>query len=189
MIIKQLRTAGLMFVFLTLLTGIIYPLVITLAAQIVFPVQANGSLEKQGETIVGSALIGQRNDDPHYFWGRPSAVEYNPLPSGGSNLSLTNKALQEAVAERKADFREANNVPENVTVPAEMLFTSGSGLDPHISPEAARLQINRVAEARGLDRGQVAALVEQHVEGPQFGFLGQPRVNVLLLNRALNGLE
>ena len=189
MIRKQLRTAGLMFIFLTLLTGIIYPLVITLAAQIVFPAQANGSLEKKGEIIVGSSLIGQRNDDPRYFWGRPSATDYNPLPSGGSNLSLTNGTLQEVTVAREAAFRTANHVPQNVPVPAEMLFASGSGLDPHISPEAARLQIDRVAEARGLDRGQVAALVEQSVEGPQFGFLGQPRVNVLLLNRALDGLE
>lgn len=189
MMVKQLRTAGLMLFFLTVLTGVIYPLVITLAAQIVFPAQANGSLEKQGETIVGSALIGQKNDDPRYFWGRPSAIGYNPLPSGGSNLSLTNETLQTAVTERETAFRTANHVPDTVAVPAELLFASGSGLDPHISPEAARLQIDRIAEARGLNRGQVAALVEQHVEGPQFGFLGQPRVNVLQLNRALDGLE
>ncbi len=189
MMIKHLRTASLMLILLILLTGVIYPMVITLAAQIIFPRQANGSLEKQGETVIGSALIGQQNNDRRYFWGRPSAIEYNPLPSGGSNLSLTNETLQAAVTEREATFRTANHVPDTVPVPADMLFASGSGLDPHISPEAARLQIGRVAEARGLDREQVAALVERQVEGPQFGFLGQPRVNVLLLNRALDALE
>jgi K+-transporting ATPase ATPase C chain len=145
---------------------------------------------------VGSALIGQPNSDALYFWGRPSAVNYMGGSSadslglsGGSNYGSTSAALKTLVAEREAAFRAAHNLPESVPVPADMLFASGSGLDPHISPEAARLQVDRVAEARGLDRQIVAALVEQQVEAPQLGFLGQPRVNVLLLNLALDGLQ
>lgn len=187
--IKLIRSAIGMLLILTVITGIFYPLLITVLAQVIFPAQANGSLEQQGETVVGSALIGQANDNSRYFWGRPSVIGYNPLPSSGSNLSLTNAALQETVSQREAAFRAANQVPENVPVPAEMLFASGSGLDPHISPVAARLQIDRVAAARGFDRGQLAALVEHYSEGPQLGFLGQPRVNVLRLNRALDELK
>jgi K+-transporting ATPase ATPase C chain len=186
---KQIRTALLMLIMLIVLTGIIYPLFITLVGQVVFPSQVNGSLVMANDAVVGSSLIGQLNDDPRYFWGRPSATGYSALPSSGSNLSPTGAILQSAAAEREAAFRAANNVPENVAVPTEMLFASASGLDPHISPEAARLQIDRIAEVRGLDREQVAALVEQHVEQPQLGFLGQTRVNVLLLNLALDELQ
>lgn len=187
--LKQIKTAMLMIVVLTILTGVAYPLLVTLIGQVIFPTQVNGSLVLANDVVVGSSLIGQMNDDPRYFWGRPSATSYGALPSSGSNLSPTSATLQAAVIEREAAFRAANNVPDNVAVPTEMLFASGSGLDPHISPEAARLQIDRIAEARGLDREQVAALVEQYVEQPQLGFLGQPRVNVLLLNLALDGLQ
>jgi K+-transporting ATPase ATPase C chain len=179
----------MMLALLTLITGIIYPLVVTGIAQLVFPAQTHGSLLMDGEQVVGSALLGQANADPRYFWPRPSATDYSTLPSGGSNLAPTSADLAASVARRAADFRAAHGLTAGDPAPVEMLFASGSGLDPHISPDAARLQIGRVAAARGLDESQVAALVEANVEGPQLGFLGQPRVNVLLLNLALDGLE
>jgi len=186
---KTLLPAARMLLVLTILTGVIYPLAITLAAQAIFPARANGSLVTQNGVVVGSALIGQDNHDSRYFWGRPSAVNDNPLPSGGSNLGPTSDTLAAQVQQREADFRAANHVPDDVAVPADMLFASASGLDPHISPEAAQLQIGRVAAARGLSAEQVAALVTQYTEAPQLGFLGQPRVNVLLLNLALDDVQ
>jgi K+-transporting ATPase ATPase C chain len=186
---KQLKPAFLMLVVLTLLTGLIYPLIVTGLAQLLFPAQANGSLLGDAAQPVGSALLGQANDDPRYFWPRPSATEYGALPSGGSNLSPASAALAELATQRAADFRAAHGLNEAEPVPVEMLFASGSGLDPHVSPDAARLQIARVAAARGLDEAQVAALLEAHVEGQQLGFLGEPRVNVLLLNLALDDLQ
>jgi potassium-transporting ATPase KdpC subunit len=206
---KAIIPAIRMFVILTLLTGVIYPLVITAAAGVVLPYQANGSLERDGETIVGSALIGQitytldengaiANLDAinPYFWGRPSAVNYmlGSSPdalgvSSGSNLGMTSATLQAAVQAREVAFRAANNVPDDVAIPREMLFASASGLDPHISPQAAELQVERVAAARGIEAEQVAQWVLEFYEQPQFGILGEPRVNVFLLNRALDGLE
>ncbi len=194
--IRQLKTAFLMLVILTAITGVIYPLVITLAAGAIFPNQANGSLQTVNGQSIGSSLIGQTNTDPRYFWSRPSAVNYM-IPSspdqlgssGGSNAGPTSKTLQADVTKREAAFRAANKIPDNIPVPPEMLFASGSGLDPHISPEAARLQVDRIATARSISRDKVAALVEQSVELPQFGFLGQPRVNVLMLNLALDRLQ
>lgn len=206
---KAIIPAIRMFIILTLLTGVIYPLVITAAAGVVFPYQANGSLEREGNTVVGSTLIGQitytldengviANLDAinPYFWGRPSAVNYmlgsssDALGvSSGSNLGMTSAALQAAVQAREAAFRTANNVPGDVAIPREMVFASGSGLDPHISPQAAQLQVERVATARGIGAEQVAQLVLEFYEQPQFGILGDPRVNVFLLNRALDGLE
>jgi K+-transporting ATPase ATPase C chain len=174
---------------MTVITGVIYPLVMTVAAQVIFPAQANGSLVTVNDTLVGSSLVGQMNNDPRYFWPRPSAISYNPLPSSGSNLGPASTTLQEMVTQREADFRTANHLADDVVLPPEMVFASASGLDPHISPEAARLQIERVAEARGLAAENVAALVEQYVEQPQLGILGQPRVNVLLLNLALDRLQ
>ena len=185
-----------MLLVLTILTGVIYPLAITLMAQVAFPSQANGSLVTVDGEVVGSELIGQMPDDPRYFWSRPSAVGYmqgSSLDSlglsGATNYGSTNATLAEQFAAREAAFREANGIPQDTTVPTDMLYASGSGLDPHISPKAARLQIVRVAEARGLSEDAVASLVEQFVEPPQLGFLGQPRVNVLLLNLALEGLQ
>jgi K+-transporting ATPase ATPase C chain len=186
---NQLRPTLVMLAILTLITGIIYPLVVTGIAQLVFPAQAHGSLLMDGKQVIGSALLGQANSDPRYFWPRPSATDYGTLPSGGSNLAPTSAELAAAVVQRAADFRAAHNLPADAAVPVEMLFASGSGLDPHISPDAARLQAGRVAAARGLEESQVAALVEANVKGPQLGFLGQPRVNVLLLNLALDELE
>lgn len=189
---KTLRSAAMMLISLTLITGVIYPLAVTLIAQIVFARQANGSLIVIDQQIVGSSLIGQPMDEARYFWSRPTAVSDHAgelTASRSSNAGSTNAALAEAVAARDSAFRAAHRLPENVDVPAEMLFASASGLDPHISPEAARLQIDRVAAARGIDRQRIAQVVEQHVESPQLGFLGQARVNVLLLNLALDGLQ
>ncbi|MBN8592016.1 MAG: potassium-transporting ATPase subunit KdpC [Anaerolineae bacterium] len=187
---KTILTALRMLVVLTILTGILYPLVVTLAAQVVFPVQANGSLQIHDDAVVGSSLIGQEmNSDPRYFWSRPSVIGYNPLPSSGSNLGPTNATLAQVVEERAVAFREAHNLAEDAVIPTDMLFASGSGLDPHISPVAAQLQVARVAAARGLTVEQVNALVDSAIEAPQIGLLGQPRVNVLLLNLALDGLQ
>ena len=186
---RQLKTALILLAILTFITGVIYPLTVTALAQVFFSMQAGGSLLANEGGPVGSSLIGQANGDPRYFWPRPSATGYNALPSGGSNLGPTSATLAEQAGIRAANFRAANGLTADTPVPVEMLFASASGLDPHISPAAARLQAGRVAAARGLDRVHVAALVEQHVEGPQLGFLGQPRVNVLLLNLALDDLE
>lgn len=194
--VKQLLPAARMLLVLTLITGGIYPLSMTLVAQVIFPDQANGSLLIINDVTVGSALIGQTTHDPAYFWSRPSAVDTmlgSSLEavgsSGASNYGGTSEELAQQVAEREVSFRAVNNLSADVAVPSEMLFASGSGLDPHISPEAARLQIDRVAATRGLDRTIVALLVEQHVEMPQLGVLGQARVNVLLLNLALDMLQ
>jgi K+-transporting ATPase ATPase C chain len=186
---RLLRTALLMLALLTFLTGVVYPLFVTAIAQVLFPAQANGSLLGEPERPLGSTLIGQANDDPRYFQPRPSATGYGTLPSGGSNLGPTSKTLAEQVARRAEDFRVANDLSDDLPVPVDMLFASASGLDPHISPAAARLQVPRVADARGLDETRVAMLVEEFVEGPQFGILGEPRVNVLLLNIALDRLQ
>lgn len=188
--LQQLRPAIVILALLTLITGVLYPLAVTAIGQAAFPEQANGSLIRVNGVVVGSALIGQdMATDPRYFWPRPSAVGYNPLPSGGSNLGPTSATLQKAVQERAAALRAAHNLPADAPIPPDLLFASGSGLDPHISPEAARLQIDRVAAARALPHDQVAALVERFVELPQIGILGQARVNVLLLNVALDQLK
>lgn len=186
---KQLRPALLMLAILTFLTGVVYPLIITGIAQLEFPSQAHGTLLGDPDQPVGSMLLGQANADPRYFWPRPSATDYNTLPSGAGNLAPTSTELAGLVAERAAGFRAAHGLGTEDPVPVEMLFASGSGLDPHISPDAARLQVGRVAEARGLDEGRLRSLVDAHVEGPQLGFLGDPRVNVLVLNLALDELE
>lgn len=189
---KMLFTAGRMLLVLTILTGVIYPLFVTLVGQIIFPYQANGSLIQEGNTVVGSSLIGQVVDNPRYFSGRPSAVnamqadEGTLIASGASNLSMTNTALLDTYAERAAAFRAANGLSENSIVPSEMIMASGSGLDPHISPLAAQLQAARVAESRGIPVEEVLALITQHTESPQLGFLGDTRVNVLTLNLALD---
>jgi K+-transporting ATPase ATPase C chain len=170
-------------------TGVIYPLVVTGIAQTVFPFQANGSLIVKDGKAVGSALIGQPFDDPKYFWGRPSATSPfadNAASSAGSNLSPTNQELVKAVQGRVDALRAAD--PGNtVPVPVDLVTASGSGLDPHISPAAALYQAPRVARERKLDPQAVRQLVARHTEGRTFGILGEPRVNVLALNLALDG--
>ena len=186
---SHLRAALVSLVVLTGVTGVVYPVVVTAIAQLVFPYQANGSLIVKDGKVVGSTLIGQSFDDPKYFWGRPSATSpfgYNAASSSGSNLSPTNPALVKSVQERVEALRAAD--PGNTApVPVDLVTTSASGLDPHISPAAALYQVSRVAKARKLRPDAVRALVERHTEGRQFGFLGEPRVNVLALNLALDG--
>jgi K+-transporting ATPase ATPase C chain len=186
---NQLKPAVLMLVWLSLITGIAYPLVVTGIAQLIFPAQANGSLVVRGGKPVGSSLIGQPFDNPKYFWGRLSATAphaYNAGASSGSNLGPLNPNLHAATKARIDALRAAD--PGNTApVPVDLATASGSGLDPHISPAAAFYQVPRVARARGVDPGEVRRLVEQHVEGRQLGILGEPRVNVLRLNLALDG--
>ncbi len=182
------RPALSLFVFLTLLTGLAYPLLVTGMAQWFFPEQAAGSLIKHDGQWIGSHLIGQSFSDPKYFWGRPSAtapMPYNAAGSGGSNLGPLNPALVEAVKARVAALRAAD--PANrAPVPADLVTASGSGLDPHISPAAAAYQIDRVSRRRGLAPEQLRALVDQYTEGRQWGIFGEARVNVLELNLALD---
>jgi len=185
----HIRSSLILLVVLTVVTGVIYPLVITGIAQVTFPAQANGSLIFKGGRPVGSALIGQPFDDPKYFWPRPSAT--SPFPdnaaaSSGSNQGPLNPALAGAVQGRVDTLRAAD--PGNTAaVPVDLVTASGSGLDPHISPAAALYQVPRVARERKLDVEVVRALVERHIEGRTLGVLGEPRVNVLALNLALDG--
>jgi len=186
----HLRPALMTLLLLTLITGVAYPLLVTGIAQAVFPYQADGSLIVRGGKVVGSALIGQPFDDPKYFWGRPSATSpfaYNAAASSGSNLSPTNPALVSAVQGRVDALRAAD--PTNrVAVPVDLVTASASGLDPHLSPAAALYQVSRVARERKLAPDAVRALVDRHTEGRFLGFLGEPRVNVLVLNLALDAL-
>lgn len=184
------RPALVLFVVLSLVTGLAYPLAVTGLAQVLFPDQANGSLVKAKGVVVGSALIGQPFSQPGHFWSRPSATApdpYNAAASSGSNLGPSNPALAEAVSARIAALRAAD--PGNTApVPVDLVTASASGLDPHISRAAADYQVNRVARALGLPPQRVQALVAEHTEGTLLGFLGEPRVNVLRLNLALDAL-
>lgn len=184
-----IRPALSLLAALTLLTGLAYPLLVTAIGQAAFPAQAHGSLIVRDGRLVGSALIGQEFTAPGYFWSRPSATTpqaYNAAASSGSNLGPLNPALADAVKERVRALRDAD--PGNrVPVPADLVTASGSGLDPHISPEAAQYQLARVARERGLPPAQVGELVARHTEARQWGLFGEPRVNVLELNLALDG--
>jgi potassium-transporting ATPase KdpC subunit len=186
--LSHLRAALVSLIVLTVVTGIVYPLVVTGIAQVLFPRQANGSLIVKDGKVVGSSLIGQPFDDPKYFWGRPSATSpfpYNAASSSGSNLSPTNPDLVKAVQGRVDALRAAD--PGNtVPVPVDLVTASGSGLDPHISPAAALYQVSRVARERKLEPQAVRQLIDQHTEGRFLGLLGEPRVNVLELNLALD---
>ncbi|MBA2487183.1 MAG: potassium-transporting ATPase subunit KdpC [Nitrospira sp.] len=185
---EQIKPALMTFLILTVVTGLVYPAIVTGLAQLLFPHQANGSLIYKDGKPIGSMLIGQPFDDPKYFWGRPSATApfpYNAAASSGSNLGPTNPALMEAVKTRVAALKSAD--PGNdVPVPVDLVTASGSGLDPHISPAAAEYQVGRVARARRMDEVLVRALVVQHTAGRQLGILGERRVNVLALNLALD---
>jgi potassium-transporting ATPase KdpC subunit len=179
-----------LFVF-TVITGILYPLAVTGIAQLLFPVQANGSVIVKNGRPAGSSLIGQPFEDPKYFWGRLSATlpfPYNSASSSGSNLAQTNPDLLKQAQKRISVLHEAD--PQTTApVPADLATASGSGLDPHISPAAAEYQVKRIAKNRGINEGKVRALVTNYTEGRQFGILGEPRVNVLELNRALDGIK
>ncbi len=192
---SQLRPALVSLGIFTILTGLLYPLVVTGIAQVVFPWQANGSLIVRNGQPVGSALIGQPFDDPKYFWGRLSATSpaaytaFNAdkqTGSSGSNYGPLNPALLEAVQGRIKALQEAD--PSNTApIPVDLVTASGSGLDPHISPAAVAYQVGRVARARGLSEAALRQVVAQHTEGRTLGLLGEPRVNVLALNLALDG--
>lgn len=197
MVIKQFRPAFVSLILLTLLTGILYPLAVTGIAQVAFPWQANGSLVEEDGRALGSTLIGQSFDDPAYFWGRLSATgtfAYNAFnaenltASSGSNYGPLNPALMEMVQARVEALQTAD--PSNTApIPVDLVTASASGLDPHISIAAAEYQISRVAATRGLDEVVVRELVQEHTDGRQFGFLGEPRVNVLQLNLALDKIQ
>jgi K+-transporting ATPase ATPase C chain len=179
----------LLTIIFTVLTGVLYPLVITGIAQVAFHDKANGSLIERDGKVVGSGLLAQQFTGDKYFWPRPSAGSYGTVPSGASNLGPTSQALQSNVTANVAAFRTGNKLAADAPVPADMVFTSASGLDPHISPEAARLQVGRVATARSMGADQVKALVEKFVESPQWGIFGEARVNVLRLNLALDDMD
>lgn len=190
--ISQLKPAIIIFALMTLLTGVVYPLVVTVLAQAIFPEKAEGSLLTNGKgKVIGSELIGQSFSEPRYFWGRPSATSpnaYNAAASSGSNLGVNNPALVDAVKTRIETLKAVD--PENKTpVPVDLITASGSGLDPHISIAAANYQLNRVAKARHVSLEKIRALIEQNTQSREFGFLGEPRVNVLKLNLALDSFE
>jgi K+-transporting ATPase ATPase C chain len=177
---------------MTLLTGIIYPLLMTGFAQVSFPSKANGSLIMKDGRIIGSELIGQKFDSSIYFWSRPSAIGYNPVPSGASNYGPTSDTLKKLVMARRHLFAKVNSVSDSTDIPKEMIFASASGLDPHISPEAAMLQVDRIAKVWNLDNNQKQRLlqsIKDMTAMPQFLVLGEKRINVLMLNIELDKIE
>lgn len=180
-----------LFLLLTLLTGVVYPIGMTITAGMLLPECAGGSIVKRGGASAGSALLAQKFESPRYFHPRPSASDYSAIPSGASNQGPTSAALKNAVRERAAGLRAAHALHPDAPVPPELLFASGSGLDPHISPAAMAFQMDRVAGARGFapeQRARVETVARELIEPPQFGILGEARVNVLLLNLALDAL-
>jgi K+-transporting ATPase ATPase C chain len=189
---KQFIIALKFFLIMTVVTGIVYPLIMTGFAQLAFPYKANGSLITKDGKIIGSELIGQKFDSTLYFWSRPSAIDYNPIPSGASNYGPTSDTLRKLVKARSNLFRKMNSLADTTEIPVEMIFASASGLDPHISPEAARLQANRIVKNRKFEeaqRGKVDSLIKKLTEYPQFHLLGQERINVLHLNLSLDKIK
>jgi potassium-transporting ATPase KdpC subunit len=180
------------FIVMTILTGIIYPLVMTGIAQIAYPSKSNGSLIMRNGKVIGSELIGQRFDSSIYFWSRPSFIGYNPVPSGASNWGPTSDTLKKLTELRRETFAKMNSLTDLSSIPKEMIFASASGLDPHISPEAALMQVERISEARHFSSGEKEKLMEilnDMTEKPQFYCLGQPRINVLILNIELDKIK
>lgn len=186
---KEIVSSLKMLLLMTILMGIIYPLFITAVGQIFFNNEANGSLYYKDGIVRGSFLLGQKFTDSTHFHSRPSAIDYNPMPSGASNLGLTSKLLHQQYKERRRDFLLTNSLQSNEQIPAEMVFASASGVDPHISKQAAYLQVPRIAKARSLNEIQtnkIYKIVNSLTEYPQFGFLGNEVVNVLKLNIKLD---
>jgi K+-transporting ATPase ATPase C chain len=174
---------------MVVLTGILYPVALTMFAQSLFPEKSNGSLLEYNHKLVGSRLIGQKFENDRYFWGRPSAIDYQPLPSGGSNLGMTSLKLKELYETRKKLFIQNNKINSSIEIPAEMLYSSASGLDPHISVKAAELQIDRIAQARHLkatEIQQLTLMIIYFTEKRQLYLWGEPRINVLLVNIELD---
>jgi K+-transporting ATPase ATPase C chain len=189
---KTLIISMKILLFFTVLTGIIYPLAITGIAQLLFPGKSNGSLVYKNNIPVGSSLIGQKFDTAIYFSSRPSAIGYNPLPSGGSNLSMTSSKLKIIASERITRFLKVNRLDSTALIPSEMIFASASGLDPHISYQAALLQLDRVAISRNFTEKQkqiLHGLINRHLEPPEFNLFGESRVNVLLLNLDVDSIK
>lgn len=188
----QLIIALKFLLVMTVLTGIVYPLFMTGIAQLFFPSKANGSMVMKDGKIAGSELIGQKFDSSIYFWSRPSAIDYNPVPSGASNFGPTSDKLKKQVSERQASFAAKNSITDITAIPKEMIFASGSGLDPHISPEAALCQLERVATARNFNAEQkqkIQQLITNMKEGPQYFLFGEPRINVFKLNLAVDNIR
>jgi potassium-transporting ATPase KdpC subunit len=187
----QLKRSLLAFVWLSAICGIIYPLMVTIISQTVFPEQSNGSIIKREKQIIGSQLIGQQFTKPQYFHGRPSASDppYNASSSGGSNLAPTSAKLLAQVQTRVNQIREENNLPSDATVPADLVLTSASGLDPHISPVSAIFQARRISRERKMPEGDIEKIIHQNTQYPLLGMWGKERVNVLQLNLALDGIK
>ena len=189
---KPVIAALKMILFFTILTGLVYPLLITGLAQVFFPGKANGSLVMKDGKVIGSELIGQQFTDSAYFWPRPSATEYSTIPAGGSNLGPTSSDLRKKVEERRIAFVSANHLDDKTLVPTEMLFASGSGLDPHISQQSAMLQVGRVAAFRKFNpekTRELQSIIIRCTENPQFSLFGEERVNVFMLNLELDKLK
>ncbi len=189
---KSFFIALRIFLFFTILTGILYPLFVTGIAQLIFPGKANGSLIVKDHKTIGSELIGQKFDKAIYFSSRPSAISYNPLSSGGSNYGLTSKKLKALVSGREKQFLAFNHLDILTVIPSEMLFASASGLDPHTSPEAVLLQVDRIASARNFDdnqRRRLLQVITNLTEPPQFQCLGENRINILVLNLELDHIK
>ena len=189
---KLLFQAARLFFILTIITGIIYPLFITGIARAFFPHKSQGSIIFKGGKPVGSELIAQKFISNRYFWPRPSATDYQTIPSGASNLGPASKTLRDTLNKRRNFQIKANQYPDGTTVPFDLIFASGSGLDPHITPEAAYFQIKRNIKYRGFDNSQqkeLYNLVQNSIEYPQFGFLGEPKINVLLLNIKVDNIK
>lgn len=184
---KNLAIGIKLFLTLSLLTGVIYPAIVTIYAKLIVNEQSNGSLVYSKEKVIASKLIGQKFQSDKYFWSRPSAVDYNAAASGGSNLGPSSQDLLKQYQERELILKNAHSMNNELAkIPQDLLFASGSGLDPHISPEAALFQVGRIAAHRKVDADQVRKLVNKFTESRQFGILGEPRVNVVLLNMALD---
>jgi potassium-transporting ATPase KdpC subunit len=187
---KELVRSLIVLIVMSLLTGVLYPLIITGISRAGFPRQAQGSLLMTGDTIIGSAIVGQNFSSPRYFRGRPSAIEkaYDAGNSGGSNFGPSNAKFLEEVGGRVETVRKDNGLERTASVPADLVLASASGLDPHVSVEAATIQVKRVANARGVPEPDVQVLVERFIEMPLFGFLGEKRINILRLNLALDNI-